>query len=262
MTTPDVSAIVVCFGHRATLATALSSLVKVGPRLRDVVVVDNAGGLESGPVERYAPAPSTVLVPGTNVGYAAGANLGVGATRGEILLFLSPDAVIVDWDTERVDASLEGTVGAVGAFTNDTLDRPSLSWGEFPGVSRVKRRVSGARKRFDQRVLETVASGGAATVPWVLGAAVLVLRSTFDRLGGYDPFYAAAGEDQDFGRRLQAHGLRSVVSSAWRVRHEPRGAQTLLPVIRKNELRFLRQYGSRFDRLLWTFLHSARNEND
>jgi hypothetical protein len=53
-----------------------------------------------------------------------------------------------------------------------------------------------------------------------------------------------------------------VVSPAWRVRHEPRSAETILPVIRRNELRFLRQYGSRCDRLLWTFMRGAGSEGD
>jgi hypothetical protein len=79
-----------------------------------------------------------------------------------------------------------------------------------------------------------------------------MLRQTFDRLGGYDPVYTSAGEDQDFGRRLQIHGLSSVVSSAWRVRHEPRPAGTLRDVVRANEIRFLERHGSRLDRAIWT----------
>jgi len=259
MTARDVSAVVVSFGHRASLPTALTSLRRIGPGLREVVVVDNAGDLGDGLAPRCSPVPPSVLVPGSNLGYAAAANLAVGTTHGELLLFLSPDAEIVDWSPEQVDESLGPTVGAVGAFTTDSLDRPAMSWGEFPGSSRVLRRLSGARERFDRRVLEAAASGHAATVPWVVGAAILVLRRTFDRVGRYDPYYAVAGEDQDFGRRLELHGLRSVVSSSWRVRHEPRAAETLLPVIRRNELRFLEQYGSRVDRLLWTLVHGTRS---
>jgi GT2 family glycosyltransferase len=122
----------------------------------------------------------------------------------------------------------------------------------------VVRRLTGARARFDRRVLAALENGGTVTVPWVVGAAVVVLRRTFDRVGGYDPFYREAGEDQDFGRRLELHGLRSVVSSGWRVRHEPRSAASILPVIRSNELRYLGQHGSRVDRLLWHLVFGTR----
>src|SRR5688572_20759885 len=254
MTARDISAVVVSFGHRASLPAALASLRRIGPHLREVVVVDNAGDLGDGVAMWSSPVPSSVLVPGSNLGYAAAANLAVGTTQGEALLFLSPDAEVLEWSPLRVLQCLGPTVGAIGALTCDALDRPTVSWGEFPGARRVLRRLSGTRARFDRRVLKAAVSDRPAIVPWVVGAAVVVLRRTFDRVGGYDSFYAAAGEDQDFGRRLELHGFHSVVSSSWRVRHEPRAAQTLLPVIRSNELRFLEQHGNRLDRLLWTLL--------
>jgi GT2 family glycosyltransferase len=258
MTPREVSAVVVSFGHRASLPTALASLARIGPGLLEVVVVDNAGDLGDGLVSRCSPVPPSVLFPASNLGYAAAANLAVGRTHGELLLFLSPDAEILDFRRQQVDESLGPTVGAVGALTLDALDRPSVSWGEFPGVSRVLRRVSGGRARFNRRVLDAAACGHTVAVPWVVGAAVLLRRETFDRLGGYDPFYAAAGEDQDLGRRLELDGLGSVVSSSWRVRHEPRAAETLKRVIRRNEIRFLERHGSRLDRLLWTLAYRTR----
>ena len=258
MSARDVSAVVVSYGHRASLPAALASLRKVGRDLREVVMVDNAGDLGDGVAARCSPVPASVHFPGANLGYAAAANLAAGASRGDLLLFLSPDAEIVDWSPERIEESLGPTVGAVGALTVDAHDRPTVSWGEFPGVTRVMRRVTGARSRFEHRVLEAAANGRAAIVPWVLGAAVVVPRPIFDRVGGFDTFYAVAGEDQDFGRRLQLRGLHSVVTSAWRVRHQPRLAETILPVIRRNERRFLEQYGSRLDRLLWTLVRGTR----
>ena len=256
MTRLGVSAIVVSYGHRATLPTALTSLERIGAALREVVVVDNAGDLGDGLVSRCSPTPPSVLSPGENLGYAAAANLAVRSTRAELLLFLSPDAAIVDWSPDRIDELVcAPTVGAAGPLTVDSGDRPSVSWGEFPGLARGLRRMSGVRGRFDRRALDATASGAATAVPWVLGAAVLVRRETFDRVGGYDDFYAVAGEDQDFGRRLQLHGFRSVVSSAWRVRHEPRAGETLLPLIRRNEIRFLERHGSLVDRLLWALVY-------
>ena len=75
--------------------------------------------------------------------------------------------------------------------------------------------------------------------------------------GDTTSFYAAAGEDQDFGRRLETPRAPLGGGSSFRVRHEPRDTETLLPVIRRNELRFLEQYGSRLDRLLWTLVHGT-----
>lgn len=258
MSARDVSAVVVSYGHRASLPIALASLSLVGDDLREVVVVDNAGDLGDGLAARCSPVPPSVLFPGTNLGYAAAANLAAGESSGDLLLFLSPDAEIVDWSAARIEESLGPTVGVVGALTVGAHDRPTVSWGEFPGVARVVRRATGSRSRFDRRVLEAAANGRSMIVPWVLGAAVLVPRPIFDRVGGFDPVYAVAGEDQDFGRRLRLHGLHSAVTSAWRVRHQPRSAETILPVIRSNELRFLEQYGSRLDRLLWTLAGRTR----
>src|SRR5688500_10670132 len=130
MTARDISAVVVSFGHRASLPTVLASLRRIGPCLREVVVVDNTGDLGDGVATWRSPVPSSVLVPGSNLGYAAAANLAVGTAQGEALLFLSPDAEVMEWSQLRVDECLDAsspaqptprggprlgsTVGAVG----------------------------------------------------------------------------------------------------------------------------------------------------
>ena len=253
-----VSVVIVSFGHGATLPAALDSLAKIGGDLLDVVVVDNAGDLAEGLETQLSPVEPSVVFAGSNLGYAAGANLGVSKTQGEILMFLSPDAELLFFDRRRALQSLGQAIGAVGALTLDSQDRASISWGEFPGVRRAVRGVSGMKERFDKRVLEAAANGEEVTVPWVLGSAVTMLRGTFDQVGGYDPVYVAAGEDQDFGRRLQLAGLRSVVSSSWKARHQPRSAESLREVIRSNEIRFLQRYGGFLDRALWTLARGGR----
>ena len=83
-----------------------------------------------------------VLFPGANLGYAAAASLAVSSTHGERLLFLSPDAEVLEWSDQRIDECLgeaspapptprgaprlSATAGAVGALTNDTHDRPTV----------------------------------------------------------------------------------------------------------------------------------------
>jgi hypothetical protein len=96
-----------------------------------------------------------------------------------------------------------------------------------------------------------LARGERALVPWVLGAALVVRRSAFDRVGGLDAAYVAAGDDQDLAARLARLGLASAVSPAWTVRHQPRDPVTLGAEIAANDRRFVRDHGSVADRLVW-----------
>src|SRR4030095_7209730 len=51
-----------------------------------------------------------------------------------------------------------------------------------------------------------VSGGGSATVDWVSGACMLVRRTAFEDVGGFDARYFLYWEDADLCRRLRARG--------------------------------------------------------
>jgi GT2 family glycosyltransferase len=233
----------------------------LGDILGEVLLVDNAGDLHT---EKLAVLPTVsfdLISPGTNLGYATGANLAVERAQWNTILFLSPDAVMVALDWRQLGSELEARhVGAIGALTlNPATEQPSVSWGEFPGLRRMVRRFTGARRRCDRRRLHALGKGVRVDVEWMLGAALLVRRDVFFAAGRFNEHYVTAGEDQDFGQRLRALGCVSRISPAWKVAHRPRNPRSMAREILENDRLWLREHGNLLDRVAFSLLFPAEN---
>jgi GT2 family glycosyltransferase len=178
----------------------------------ELLVVDNGS---SAPL----PAGVRVLNPGRNLGFAGGANAGIAAARGEILLILNPDAVP---EAGALDRLLEGfaahpeaaglaprLVGADGQSQSAwQLRRLPSPWGlllqAFPFGE-----ASGSAEP---------ASGSAVEQP--AAAALALRRQALAAVGGFDAgFHPAWFEDVDLAKRFQRAGLALLYWPAARFRH-------------------------------------------
>src|SRR5204863_4125578 len=94
MLDPDLSIIIVSFNARADLERCLASLHDAPPsRPHEIVVVDNASTDGSAGGARQWP-DVRVIEAGANLGFAAGNNLGIRASRGAHLLLLNSDTIV------------------------------------------------------------------------------------------------------------------------------------------------------------------------
>jgi N-acetylglucosaminyl-diphospho-decaprenol L-rhamnosyltransferase len=187
----------------------------------ELVVVDNAstdGSLAL--LGRAHPDIAVVHAPG-NVGYAAGANLGIAATRARVVAVLNADTVVPrGCAAAMLGALATDSVGAVGPrVTNpDGSDYPSAR--VLPGiVDAVGHGLLGfvwPENRFTRRYRQLDADPAAARdVDWVSGCAVWMRRDALDVVGGWDERYFMYVEDVDLCARLRGAG--------YRVRYEPAG---------------------------------------
>src|SRR5690348_14240787 len=102
----SLSVVVVTYESEAAVAAALPALVAQLRPGDEMVVVDNGSADGSlARVRALAPA-ARVLELGRNAGFAAGANAGARAARGDLLLFLNPDATPAPGFVEAVRAPL------------------------------------------------------------------------------------------------------------------------------------------------------------
>jgi len=257
VTLDGITVIVVSYGHAAHLPGLLASLNSIEDCVSKVFVVDNLGDLSPGDLCERSKLSVELIPTATNEGYAGGANLAAARASTDQLLFLSPDAEVVEFDGERLLTEIEESeVGAIGALTIDPETGDTLvSWGEFPGTRRLLSRFLGTRCRREQSRLDDLVAARSVDVDWLVGAAVLIRRGVFEAVGGFDPRYRAAGEDQDFGYRLLRHGFRCRVSPGWRVRHRTRDPDSIRHLIRRNDWMWLRDHGRGLDRRLVAWLY-------
>ena len=214
-----LSAIIVSYRTPAEVAAAVASLHAQSRPPDEVVIVDNAAA--EGESLRNVPdlGDAQIRRAPANVGYGAGCNLGASSATGDELLLLNADVVLTAGATSALVDRLhsDGRIAVVGPriYSGGELQPsarafPSLRTGLLGRRSLLTRMFFRAR-RYPAELSHAYGSGGP--VDWVSGACMLVRRSAFESVGGFDEGYWMYWEDADLCRRL--------VHEGWRVHFEP-----------------------------------------
>ncbi len=233
---PTVSALVVNHNAGPHLSRCLERLGAVADEWRtreaglEIVVVDNAstdGSLEAvrdlaGQDPAAEPAVR-LIASARNLGFGAACNLAAREARGRYLLLLNPDA----WTDA---ASLRRLVDALDADSRLGIAAPALRYpdgspqlGWAPPVGVVGEAIQKLRNRFENatwnhrllpRCLKPFLGSG-----WFSAACLLVRRSAFDEVGGFDESFFLYFEDADLGLRLAREGWRQRQAQGARAWH-------------------------------------------
>jgi GT2 family glycosyltransferase len=171
----------------------------------EVIVVDNVSG--DGLLPAFAAAHPRVrfLENDGNWGFADGCNRGAREASGEFLLFLNPDAEDPGGGIAQLLAVARAHTEAA-IFTArqvDELGHAQKAFDVFPslatlfGFARALLRRDPRRERAAYR-----------EVDWVSGSALLIRRSVFLSLGGFENGFWMYSEDVDLCRRARNAGHR------------------------------------------------------
>ena len=241
---PAVSALVVNHNAGDWLRLCLESIQAIAEAWRrddpakpgslaglEAIVVDNASSDGSTATVREfeaagSPALAVRLVEaGRNVGFGAACNLAAAKSAGRHLLLLNPDAWIDEESLRRlVEAQESDERLAVAAPCLSYPDgSPQFVWA--PAVGVLGEAIQRFRNRFEQagwnhgllpRLLKPCVGAG-----WYTAACLLVRRSAFEEVGGFDEGFFLYFEDADLCLRLRRAGfrLRDVAGArAWHMR--------------------------------------------
>jgi GT2 family glycosyltransferase len=212
----DVSVCIANWNCRELLRDCLKSLLAQSQGVRlEVIVVDNAS--TDGAADMVAREfPQARLIRNhVNRGYATANNQAAQQARGSYLLFLNNDTVVppraLSELVEFLDANPE--VIAVGPQLVGTDGRPQTSYRRQPTVAAFLHRtwlfrltglMRGSYRAYRRRTWVPL---WPCEVETLLGAALMIERQRFERLGGWDEAFVFGGEDLDFSLRARQHGV-------------------------------------------------------
>jgi GT2 family glycosyltransferase len=151
-----------------------------------------------------------------NLGFGAASNLGANYASGQYLLFLNPDTEVLTWNWAEIKEKISnGKNGIVGARLIDASGGPQ-EWaaGNEIGLRDIIRNNLGfpmSRKCWE--------SQEDRKVDWVSGAALLILKTDFEVLGGFDKKMFMYFEDVDLCKRMRSIGKSVLFCSSFQVRH-------------------------------------------
>lgn len=221
-----VSGVIVNYRTPELTARAARSLLDDG--VDEVVVVENGSGdgsittLDSllGDDDRV-----TLVESHENLGFGRGVNLGAASSTGAHLFLLNSDAVVQPGCTIALLAALEADPAlALAAPLVEAPDGRTQvdAHGVFPSLRSLALRTN----RHPPDVEDP---------DWVSGAAVLIRRSDFDDIEGFDPRFFMYFEDIDLCRRLRKRSRRVGRVRTTVVQHDHQAS-------RESDRRFLKQY--------------------
>lgn len=198
-----LAAVIINWNGGDRLTTCIASLEMQPRPPAEIAVVDN--GSVDGSAERAAVQTSaSVINAGANLGFAGGANAGAARTTSPLILFLNPDV-----DVER------GALELLVARLDDDLNVAVVG----PAVLNSDGSLQNLGLDIDRTGHPTRARSPSQPF-FVSGCALLVRRSIFEELGGFDTSYFMFAEDLDFCWRTQLIGRRIEVIPKARVFHE------------------------------------------
>lgn len=214
-----LSAIIVAYKTPAELAAAVASLHAQSQPPDEIIIVDNGApdGEPVGPLAELGGA--RIERPSRNLGYGAGCNLGIRAASGDDLLVLNADVVLSATASAAMVAHLhsDSRIAVVGPriFSGGEVQLsarafPSLRTGLLGRRSPLTRLLIRAR-HYPAEFKDPHRGGGP--VDWVSGACMLIRRSAFEKVGGFDEGYWMYWEDADLCLRL--------VHNGWQIHFEP-----------------------------------------
>ena len=211
-TSPDLSVVVLTYNTRKLTLACLRSLYTQADIARcEVIVVDNASGDRTAEVVAEAFAQVQLIRAEKNLGFGGGNNLGLIAARGRYVLLLNsdtevqPDALsaLIDFMDAHPEA---GACGPMLLNTDGSLQpsgRALLTAGSvFLDMTRLYRLTRRSVFLEPGRDYDQVKQVGE-----ISGAALLIRRAIFERIGGFDTGLFLFYEDVDLCKRVGDAGF-------------------------------------------------------
>ncbi|MGE3624611.1 MAG: glycosyltransferase family 2 protein [Bdellovibrionales bacterium] len=227
----SVSAIVVSYWTGPTLRDCLAALL-AEPLISEVILVNNGNAYKTShwlSELTLQDARIKVLTPQNNIGFSAGCNYGAWHTQNEYLAFINPDLILLPGSLDTILRELQSdpAIWICGArlLNPDGSEQRGgrrellTPWRSFVELTRLDKLFPRHPyfRRFHQHEEEVITT--PFDVPTISGAFMVMRRSVFRILGGFDDHMFMHVEDSDLCIRILQKGGRVRYCGNAPVRH-------------------------------------------
>jgi GT2 family glycosyltransferase len=208
-----VSVIVVTWNSSEQIAECLGSVVSSLADGDELVVVDNGSSDATSTIVSQQFPQARLIETRHNLGFAAAANVGLGATQADLVMLVNPDARLLPGALDLLRLTMDdprvGVCGPRIVRSDGVLDRYCAR--RLPSACKAFCRLTGINRMLPLRALQEPLApqlGDASVdVPCLTGAALLVRRSLLDRASGLDTAMPMYLEDLELCDRAHQSGL-------------------------------------------------------
>ncbi len=254
----DLSIIIVNWNICELLRHCLASVAaNRGDLSLEVIVVDNASSDDSVSMVRQEFPLVRLIASRENLGYTGGNNLGAREARGRYLLILNPDTEIVGDALNKMVAYLDEhpTVGALGPqlLNPDGSIQPSrrrfpqIATAFFQGTPFSWRWFRDSNRFARIHCMADYADDQVQPVDWLVGAALMIRRETWQEVGSFDDQFFMYSEEVDWCHRCRDAGWEVYYLPTAQIIHDEHKSSSLVPVMsrvrfHRSRVRYFRKY--------------------
>lgn len=235
----ELSVIVINYNTAGLLSRCLESLGRHLNSLSfEICVVDNASRDGSCALVKTRFPAVHLIANSRNRGFATAVNQGLKNTTGRYVLWMNPDAELLDEGLQDLVLYLDQhpNVGILGPQTVYPDGSHQLTCRSFPSYQTALFNRHSLltkwfpRNPFSQRYLRlNLNTSGVQPVDWLAGACLLHRREVSDQLGGLDERFFMYCEDVDFCFRARKQGWEILFHPAARVLHRTAASSSQFP---------------------------------
>lgn len=206
-----ISFVVVAYNSADTLKKCLQSLVRQGNS--EVIVVDNDSSDNSADIAKGIRGVKLVKT-GKNLGFNGGNQVGFEKSRGDIIVFLNPDAVVRAEFSKSIEKEFNNheDVSVIGCRILNEDGSLQRTCNSYPTLRSLLYEHSGYHVIFPNSLAyrNFIYKGWDRTsekfVDAVSGACTAIRRSALDEIGGLDTDYFLFYEEMDLSKKVEKTG--------------------------------------------------------
>lgn len=214
-----LSVIIVNYNGQRFLKGCLDALVKHLEGIdAEIIVLDNNSHDDSCAYLKANYPQVRLIESKTNLGFGAGNNEAVRQSVGDYLLLINNDTIVLDPLLPALRfLQNDPTIGAVGINMLDANERYLPVSGDFPNPGNMFR----MKKIQERNTLFTMGNFTQESyeVDWLSGSFLLMPKTVYDSIGGFDEDYFLYVEDVDLCRRIANKGYKRVFLPGFRYIH-------------------------------------------
>ncbi len=232
----------------------LKSLARILPKTfsYEIIVVDSQSTIETQNVvvEDCAPLFSSIsLVPfKENTGYTRGVNEGIKKSKGDYILILNPDIVVLEGAIKKmhqymVSHSEIGLIGPQLLNFDDTIQQSYFRF--YTPLTILYRRIGHlpfAQQILNKFLMRDIDISRPVNADWLMGSALMVSRKSIDKVGLMDEQMFLYMSEVDWARRFWENGFTVVYYPHAQFYHyhkrESKGQFGILDIFFKRETRW------------------------
>lgn len=202
-----LSILIVNYNGKHFFDACLRSIAEHVPFQYEVIVVDNASTDDSVEYLRSEYSEITLIESETNLGFAGGNNLAARHAKGDYLLLLNNDTILLNNITSALELmDNDDSIGILGARMLGRHGEYRYSAGYFPEPWRLFRLSALYRKDNGFKNGLFPKDNHKRRVDWVEGSFLLTPASLWRDMGGLDESYFMYVEDIDYAKKVVASG--------------------------------------------------------